>query len=306
MARIVFMGTPDFALPSLGQLIAAHDVLAVVTQPDRPAGRSKQLKASPVKQLAESSGIPTLQPRRMREPTALEALAALDADLFVVVAFGQILPQALLDLPKQGTLNVHASLLPRWRGAAPIQAAIRAGDAESGVTIMLLDAGLDTGPVLSRRALELARDETGQSLHDRLALLGADLLSQTLPCYLAGDIVPQAQDDAHATYAPQLKKSDGRIDWTRPAAEIERLARAFTPWPGTFTHWKGQQLKVISGRAAGGNLPAGQVDELKGMIAIGTGAGLYLPTALQIAGKKTLPVADFVNGYRDFLGARLE
>ena len=306
MARIVFMGTPDFALPSLRQLIAAHDVVAIVTQPDRPAGRSKQLKASPVKQLAESAGIPTLQPRRIREPGAMEALAALDADLFVVVAFGQILPQALLDLPKRGTLNVHASLLPRWRGAAPIQAAIRAGDKESGVTIMLLDAGLDTGPVLSRHALALARDETGQSLHDRLALLGADLLSQTLPRYLAGKIAPQPQDDALATYAPQLKKSDGRIDWTRPAAEIERLARAFRPWPGTFTHWKGQQLKVISGREAEGNLPAGQVYELKGMIAIGTGEGLYLPSALQMAGKKNLPIADFVNGYRDFLGARLD
>ena len=306
MARIVFMGTPDFALPSLRQLIAAHDVVAVVTQPDRPAGRSKQLKASPVKQLAASTGIPTLQPRRIREPGTMQALAGLDADLFVVVAFGQILPQAVLDIPRQGTLNVHASLLPRWRGAAPIQAAIRAGDAESGVTIMLLDAGLDTGPVLSRHALALERDETGQSLHDRLALLGADLLSQTLPRYLAGDIAPQPQDEALATYAPQLKKSDGRIDWTRPAAEIERLARAFTPWPGTFTQWKGQQLKVISGRAAEGNLPAGQVDELKGMIAIGTGEGVYLPSALQLAGKKNLPVADFVNGYGNFLGARLD
>ena len=306
MARIVFMGTPDFALPSLRQLIAAHDVVAVVTQPDRPAGRSKRLKQSPVKQLAESAGIPTLQPRRIREPGAMEALAGLDADLFVVVAFGQILPQAVLDMPRQGTLNVHASLLPRWRGAAPIQAAIRAGDKESGVTIMLLDAGLDTGPVLSRHAIALARDETGQSLHDRLALLGANLLSQTLPRYLAGEIAPQPQDDALATFAPQLKKSDGRIDWTRPAQEIERLARAFTPWPGTFTQWKGQQLKVISGRAAEGNLPAGQVDELKGKIAIGTGEGVYLPSALQMAGKRNFPVADFVNGYRDFLGARLD
>ena len=219
--------------------------------------------------------------------------------------FGQILPQALLDLPRRGVLNVHASLLPRWRGAAPIQAAIRAGDKVSGVTIMLLDAGLDTGPLLSRQAVTLARAETGQSLHDGLAALGADLLSQTVPRYLAGDIKPQAQDDALATYAPQLKKSDGRIDWTRPAAEIERLARAFTPWPGAFTEWQGKQLKVVAGRDGEGNLPPGQVADVKGRVAIGTGAGVFLPSELQMAGKKRLPVSDFVNGYRDFVGARL-
>ena len=306
MARIVFMGTPDFALPSLRQLIAAHDILAVVTQPDRPAGRSKRLKESPVKQLATSAGIPTLQPRRIREPAMLADLAKLDADLFVVVAFGQILPQAALDLPAHGTLNVHASLLPRWRGAAPIQAAIRAGDEESGVTIMVLDAGLDTGPVLSSQSVELAANETGQSLHDTLAALGADLLSRTLPKFLAGDIRPQAQDDTRATYAPQIKKSDGKIDWTRPAAEIDRLARAFTPWPGAFTSWQGKQLKLVAGRAGAGSLPAGQVAELNGRIAIGAGAGVYLPSALQLAGKKQLPATDFVNGYRDFVGARLD
>lgn len=306
MARIVFMGTPDFALPSLRQLIAVQEVAAVVTQPDRPAGRSKRLRESPVKQLATSAGIPTLQPRRIREPEVMELLAELNADLFVVVAFGQILPQAALDLPARGALNVHASLLPRWRGAAPIQAAIRAGDEESGVTIMLLDAGLDTGPILSRRALALAPDETGQSLHDQLAVLGADLLCRTLPRFLAGDIKPQAQDDTRATYAPRIKKRDGRIDWTRPAAEIDRLARAFTPWPGAFTDWQGKQLKLVAGRAGEGSLPAGQVAELNGQLAIGTGAGLYLPSALQLAGKKQLHVADFVNGYREFVGARLE
>lgn len=306
MARIVFMGTPNFALPSLRQLIAAQDVVAVVTQPDRPAGRTKQLRESPVKQLAASAGIPTIQPRRIREPKAMTALADLNADLFVVVAFGQILPQAALDLPKQGALNVHASLLPRWRGAAPIQAAIRAGDNESGVTIMLLDAGLDTGPILSRHALALARAETGQSLHDQLAALGADLLCNTIPRYLAGDITPQAQDDALATYAPQIKKSDGRIDWTRSAAEIDRLVRAFTPWPGAFSSWKGKQLKIVAGREGEGHAPAGQVAELNGRLAIGTGDGVYLPSALQVAGKKRLPVADFVNGYRDILGKRLD
>lgn len=305
MARIVFMGTPDFALPSLRQLIAAHDVAAVVTQPDRPAGRNKRLKQSPVKRLAAAARIPVIQPRRIREPEAMAALAGLNADLFVVVAFGQILPQAALDLPRLGTLNVHASLLPRWRGAAPIQAAIRAGDEESGVTIMLLDAGLDTGPILSRHALALKPDETGQSLHDKLAALGADLLSRTLPKYLAGDIRPRAQAEALATYAPQVKKSDGRIDWARSATEIDRLTRAFTPWPGAFTEWQGKPLKLVAGRAGEGSLPAGHVAELNGRIAIGAGAGVYLPSVLQLAGKKRLPVADFVNGYRDFLGARL-
>lgn len=306
MARIVFMGSPEFALPSLRQLLAAQEVVAVVTQPDRPAGRSRQLKAPPVKELAAAAGVPVMQPRRLREPDTVEALAGLYADLFVVVAFGQILPQSALDLPARGTLNVHASLLPRWRGAAPIQAAIRAGDEESGVTIMLLDAGLDTGPILARRPVALAPDETGQSLHDRLALLGAELLIQTMPRYLAGDIKPQAQNDALATYAPQIKKSDGRIDWTRPAIEIDRLARAFTHWPGAFTTWNGKQLKIVAGRAAMGKAPAGQVAVRNGMLTIGTGAGVYLPAVLQLAGKKPLPAADFVNGYREFLGARLD
>ena len=306
MARIVFMGTPEFALPSLRQLIAAHDVVAVVTQPDRPAGRNRRLKESPVKRLAAAAGIPVLQPRRLREPEALTTLARLNADLFVVVAFGQILPQAALDLPARGTLNVHASLLPRWRGAAPIQAAIRAGDHESGVTIMMLDAGLDTGPILARRPVALAPDATGQSLHDRLAQLGAELLLQTMPRYLAGDLRPQAQDDALATYAPQIKKADGRIDWTRPADEIDRLVRAFTPWPGAFTTWNGKQLKIVAGRAGKGNTTAGQVAEVDETLVIGTGAGAYLPAALQLAGKKPLPAADFVNGYREFLGARLD
>ena len=285
--------------------MAAHELIAVVTQPDRPAGRNRRLKEAPVKRLAAAAGIPIMQPRRLREPEAIAALAGLDADLYVVVAFGQILPQAVLDLPKLGTLNVHASLLPRWRGAAPIQAAIRAGDQESGVTIMLLDAGLDTGPILSCRSVALAPDETGQSLHDRLAPLGADLLSETIARYLAGDIRPQVQDDALATYAPQLSKGDGAIDWTRPAAEIERLARAFRPWPGAFTEWRGKQLRIVAGRVSEGELPAGQVAELNGLVAIGTGAGVYLPSELQLAGKKPLPVADFVNGYREFLGARL-
>lgn len=299
------MGTPDFALPSMKGLIAAHEVCAVVTQPDRPAGRNKQVRQSPVKRLALSAGIPVFQPKRLRQPEAIEALSVVDADLFIVVAFGQILPKAVLDLPKHGTINVHASLLPRWRGAAPIQAAIRAGDKESGITIMLLDAGLDTGPLLAKQRLAFAPDETGKSLHDRLALLGADLLMETLPRYLNGLVTPQPQDDNLATYAPQIQKVDGDIDWTMSALEIERLVRAFTPWPGTYTRWKGKQLKIMSGRSIDGQAPAGQVVEHGGAVAIGTGEGFYLPTELQISGKKRLHIADFVNGHRDFVGSQL-
>ena len=305
MAKIVFMGTPAFAIPSLRALLSAYEVLAVVTQPDRPAGRKRALRQSPVKRLALEAGLSALQPKRLREAAAIAALRRLEADLFVVVAFGQILPQAVLDLPRLGTINVHASLLPRWRGAAPIQASIRAGDAESGVTTMLLDAGLDTGPILARRAVRLSGDETGQSLHDKLSELGAHLLLKTLAEYLAGELVPEPQDDSLATYAPQIKKEEGEIDWSQPADLIERLVRAFTPWPGTYTQWGERTLKVIAGRAIDGSAAPGQVVDAGGTVAIGTGAGLYRPEALQLAGRKRQTVPDFVNGYREFVGARL-
>lgn len=305
MAKIVFMGTPGFAVPSLTALMESHEVLGVVTQPDRPAGRKRRLRESPIKGLARVAGIPVIQPQRIRETASIAALRAWDADLYVVAAYGQILPQALLDLPSHGTVNVHASLLPRWRGAAPIQAAIRAGDRESGVTIMLLDAGLDTGPLLAKRAQPLAADETAQSLHDKLALLGAELLAETLPRYLSGGIEPRAQDDSLVTYAPQIKKAEGRINWTCAAASIERLVRAFTPWPGAYTCWAGAQLRILGGKCGEGSAEAGRVILQDGLIAIGTGERLFYPTRLQLAGKRPLPVSDFVNGYSDFAGARL-
>lgn len=305
MAKIVFMGTPDFAVPSLTALLNSQDLVGVVTQPDRPAGRNKRLRESPVKGIARAAGIPIIQPRRIREEAAIEALRAWDADLHVVAAYGQILPQSVLNIPRKGTVNVHASLLPRWRGAAPIQAAIRAGDRESGVTIMLVDAGLDTGPTLAKRALPLSNEETGQSLHDKLSLLGAELLAETLPRYLNGEIEPRAQDDSLASYAPQLKKEEGEIDWTCSASAIERLVRAFTPWPGTYTLWRGAQLRILAGHAGDGGAEAGRVVFVDGSIAIGSGDGLYYPTILQLAGKRRLPVSDFLNGYREFAGARL-
>ncbi len=306
MAKIVFMGTPAFALPSLIALMESHRVVGVVTQPDRRAGRRKRLRESPVKVLAREAGLTLMQPERIREEAAIETLRAWDADLHVVVAYGQILPQPLLDLPRFGTVNVHASLLPRWRGAAPIQAAIKAGDRESGATIMLLDAGLDTGPLLAKRALPLAPDETGQSLHDKLSQLGAELLVETLPRYLNGEIEPHEQDDSLATYAPRIKKEEGRIDWTSSAQAIERKVRAHTPWPGAYTGWAGAQLRILAGNHGAGRAEAGRVIEKNGKIAIGTGDGLYYPTSLQVPGKRRLRVADFVNGYHDFAGALLD
>ena len=306
MARIVFMGTPDFAVPSLRALLPAHDIVAVVTQPDRPAGRKKQLRQSPVKQLALQAGIPILQPRRLRRDEAtIAALRACDADVFVVAAYGQILPQTLLAIPRHGTVNVHASLLPRWRGAAPIQAAIRAGDTESGITIMLLDAGLDTGPLLAKRAIPLAADETGGSLHDKLALLGAELLAETLPRWLAGDIEAQAQNSDLATYAPRIKKTDGEIDWTQPALDIERLVRAMRPWPRAWTRWHDAQLTIHSGVAIAGQAQPGQAQRHGEGVAIGTGESLYCPTVLQLAGKQSLSISDFLNGYATFASAQL-
>lgn len=301
MTRIVFMGTPDFAVPSLRGLIDAHDVIGVVTQPDRPAGRRGKLKAPPVKLVAQENGIPVFQPEKLRRAEAIEHLKQWQADVYIVAAFGQILPQSVLDIPPHGCLNVHASLLPRWRGAAPIQAAIRAGDDETGVTIMQMDAGLDTGPMLSKQAITIAPDETGQSLHDKLADIGAQLLLATLPGYVNGSISPQPQDDEHATYAPQIKKSDGEINWQDDAAAVDRQVRAYTPWPGTYTFWGDNQLKIHAGRIADGSAEPGKVITHDSGIAIGTGSGLYVPETLQMAGKKPVSAQDFINGYPEIV-----
>lgn len=305
MAKIVFMGTPDFAVPTLQALIQHHDVIGVVTQPDRPAGRNNQIKQSPVKKVALESGIPVFQPKRIRKAEAIDELRQWEADIYVVAAFGQILPQTVLDIPAHGSINVHASLLPRWRGAAPIQAAICAGDNETGITIMLIDAGLDTGDMLSKRSITIKSDETAQTLHDKLATIGSELLIETLPKYLSGEVQPQQQDESRVTYAPQIKKDDGQIDWSQSAVEIERLVRAFTPWPGTFTHWNDKQLKIHSGINGDGHAPSGQVVEINGQIAIGTGHGLYYPDEVQLSGKKRMSISDFSNGYPDFVGAKL-
>ena len=303
--QVVFMGTPDFSVPVLKQLIAHYHVIGVVTQPDRPAGRGHQVQMSPVKQVALDANIPVFQPEKLRRPEAIETLRQWTPDVYVVAAFGQILPQAVLDIPPHGSVNVHASLLPRWRGAAPIQAVIRAGDAETGITIMRMDAGLDTGPMLRQRAIPIAPDETGQSLHDKLAQLGGDLLIETLPGYLDGSIQPQPQDNALATLAPRIQKEEGRIDWTQTAAQIERTVRAFTPWPGTFTTWNGQQLKILSGHVVKGSAEPGQVVKAGDGAAVGTGEQLYAPDRVQLEGRKAVSISEFMRGYEQFVGAHL-
>lgn len=306
--KIVFAGTPEFSVPCLTALLAGPgQVVAVYTQPDRPAGRGRRLAASPVKEAALADDLPVRQPATLKDPAAVTELAAFAPDLMVVVAYGLLLPPAVLATPRLGCINVHASLLPRWRGAAPIQAAIRAGDAETGITIMVMDAGLDTGPMLSQRAVPLEARETGQSLHDKLAALGGSLLLETLPGYLDGTITPQAQpeDESLVTYAPQIKKQEGEIDWTQSAAVIDRLVRAFTPWPGTFTYWHDQRLKIIAGHAAAGQATPGRVIAHGDALAIGTGDGLYLPEELQLPGRKALPADDFVRGQADIISATL-
>ena len=305
MAKIVFMGTPDFAVPTLNALIEHHQVIGVVTQPDRPAGRKRKIQQSPVKELAVEHDIPVFQPVRLRDEEALKALQQWQPELYVVAAFGQILPQAVLDIPVYGSLNVHASLLPRWRGAAPIQAAIRAGDDETGVTIMKMDAGLDTGPMLTRWPVNIAPDETGQTLHDKLAQVGADGLIETMPGYMHGAIKIQPQDDSLATYAPAIKKEDGLIDWSHSAAAIDRQIRAFTPWPGTMTTWDGQQIKILSARAGDGTADPGLVVEKDGQVAVGTADGLLYLNRVQLAGRGALDMPAFINGHATFVNSRL-
>lgn len=306
------MGTPDFAVPSLARMIAAHTVVGVFTQPDRPAGRGRQPQASPVKRLAERHAIPVFQPASLRrEPAAVDALRALDADVIVVAAYGLILPPAVLAAAPGGAVNVHASLLPRWRGAAPIQHAILAGDRETGVTIMLIDAGLDTGPMLSRATLPLAPDATAGRVSAALADLGADLLADTLPRWLRGDIAPQPQDDAAATLAPRLSRADGRIDWSAPADAVARRVRAFDPWPGTFTEWSGEILKVLAVTEAptdpGSPQPTrpGQVVGLPDGPAVATGSGLLRLMRVQPAGRPAMDGAAFARGRPGFVGACL-
>ena len=302
------MGTPEFAVPALTALADAHQVVGVVTQPDRPAGRGRRLAPSPVKQVALERGLPLSQPQSLRTPEALAQLAAWEPEVIVVAAFGQILRQEVLDLPPHGSLNIHASLLPRWRGAAPIPAAILAGDAVTGVTIMQMDAGLDTGPILAQREEPILPDDTQATLGERLARLGAALLADTLPGYLAKTILPQPQPEEGVTYAGQLRKEDGLLDWSLLAVELERRVRAFTPWPGAFTTWRGQRLKVLRAMPLPdwhGVAPPGTVFALADGLAVATGEGALRLEEVQLAGKRRMDSSAFLCGQRDCVGSRL-
>ncbi|MGH2583273.1 MAG: methionyl-tRNA formyltransferase [Anaerolineales bacterium] len=301
MARVVFMGSPEFALPTLKALASHHEVAGVVTQPDRPAGRGKKLSPLPVKMLAERLEIPVIQPVRLKEPEAVSQLRDWDPEAIVVAAFGQILRQEVLDLPKYGCINVHASLLPRWRGASPIQAAILHGDKETGVTIMLMDAGLDTGPILSQRATRIKDDDTAGSLSEKLAGLGAKLLIETLPDYFSGKLQPRPQPSKGVTNAPLLKKADGELDLHKSARELERQVRAFNLWPGPFTMWNGSPLKIHRAHALHGHFTEpGLRIEHEGKPAISTGNGLLILDELQPAGKKAMSGDQFLRGARDW------
>lgn len=299
--RIVFAGTPEFAAQHLQALLdAGREVIAVYTQPDRPAGRGQKLMPSPVKQLALQHDIPVHQPQTLRDPEAQAELGSLQADLMVVVAYGLILPQAVLDIPRLGCINSHASLLPRWRGAAPIQRAIEAGDAESGVTVMQMEAGLDTGPMLLKVHTPIAPDDTGGSLHDRLAALGSNAVVEAVAALEAGTLAGEIQDDSLATYAHKLNKDEARIDWTQPAVELERRVRAFHPWPICHSTLDGAAVKIHAAEPGTGHGVPGQIiDADKNGLDVACGEGSLRLTRLQLAGGKALAFTDLFNSRRE-------
>lgn len=300
--RIVFAGTPEFALASLAALVeSGHDVVAVYTQPDRPAGRGRKLTASPVKRYAEAKGIAVLQPESLKSDAAADEFAALQPDVMIVAAYGLILPQRILDVPTHGCLNVHASVLPRWRGAAPIQAAILAGDKTAGVSLMQMTAGLDCGPVFSDASLEIGRDEVAGELHDRLATLGAERLIADLPRILAGELVAVEQDESLATYAAKIQKQDAELDWSLPAEELQRRVRAYNPVPGAYFFANGDvRIKVwqasLAADVAGEPGSFMQYDEDAVIVACGDG-GLSLES-LQVPGKRRASRSEFVKQLR--------
>ena len=305
--RTIFMGTPAFALPTLQGLIdTGCNLLGVFTQPDRPRGRGKQLAAPPVKQLAAQHGIPVFQPEKLRRPEAVAEVQALGPDLIVVVAYGQILPQSVLEIPRFGCINVHASLLPKYRGAAPINHALMAGENETGVTTMFMDVGLDTGDMLVKQTLAIGAEETAGELHDRLAELGRTAMEETLELLCAGRLERTVQDDDQASYAPMLKKEDGRIDWSRPAVALHNQVRGLDPWPGAHTTLEGELLKLARTRPASGEGEPGTVLAAGSEgIEVACGTGSLVIGELQLAGRKRLPAGEFLRGCALAVGARL-
>lgn len=310
MARIVFMGTPEFGVPVLQALVRHHRAVAVLTQPDRVSGRGRRRVAvPPVKAVALEHGLRILQPMQLRRDKAVkDQLRAAEADLFVIAAYGQILRPDVLRMPRYGCIGLHASLLPRLRGAAPVAAAILNGDREIGISLMLTDRGMDTGPVIAQRALSMAPDDTTETLSAKLSRLGAELLIATIPDWISGKLQAQPQDDDRATYAPQIAKSQGAIDWHRTATEIDRQIRAFTPWPGAYCDCQSRTLKILKARPLPewrGPGEPGSVVEAEGRIGVVTGEGLLMLDQVQLAGKRAMDVGQFARGSRDFVDSVL-
>jgi len=308
--RVIFMGTPEFALPVLERLVSGeHEVLADYTQPDKPAGRGRSLVSSAVKKAALDYGLPVWQLPSLRPPEEIERLANLRPEVIVVAAFGLLLPQSILDIPPLGCVNIHPSLLPKHRGPSPVAAAILAGDEITGVSIMLLDKGMDTGPLLAQQQVPVSLEDTTGSLTAKLAQLGGQLLMQTLPIWLEGKLTPQPQDNGKATYSKLITKEEGKMDWQRPAIELWRKVRAFQPWPGCYTTWQGRLLKIMETIPLPGGGEPGRViaiEETQGApVGVQAGEGVLGLLQLQLEGKRAMSAEEFVRGQRGFIGALL-
>lgn len=320
MLRIIYMGTPYFAVPALETLIkhaapgnllpGGYEIVTVITRPDKPSGRGHGVTFSPVKQCALAHNIPVWQPGSFKKANNSSALAAYHADLYIVAAFGQILPQAVLDQPRYGTLNIHASLLPKYRGANPISEAILHGENETGVSIMLLDAGIDTGPVLLRRGIPINPDETTGTLTEKLANLGSRALLEALPFWVEGKITPEAQDETLASHTRMLRKEDGEIDWSKSAQYISRQVRAYSPWPGAYTHWKGKLLKIIAAHPLDSHATPPAIvgaQKISGqqVLTVTTSEGTLAVEHLQLEGKRAMTSDEFLRGYGQIVGQLL-
>lgn len=302
--KIIFMGTPDFAAGALEALIrAGHEITAVVTQPDKAKGRSKELLPSPVKVCALEHNIPVLQPKRIKAPEAVAELRAYQADIYIVAAYGQILSREILEFPKYGCVNIHASLLPKYRGAAPIQHVIIHGEERTGITIMQMDAGIDTGDMLYKKEVAIAADDTYETLHDKLMALGGEAITEALPLLEKGKLTPEKQDDSQSCYAPLIEKNMGEIDFSKTAAEVDRLIRGMTPWPSAYTGCRGRQLKIWKAvpdteKDVSGHVPGEILSVEKDSVTVATGKGALRLSELQIEGKKRMTAHDFLLGVK--------
>ena len=305
--RIVFIGTGEIGVPTLRALLnSGHEVVAVITQPDKPAGREQRIEPPPIKKAligrARPQGAPIFQPARIKDPQTIEAIRGLSPDVIVVVAYGQILPRDVLEIPRLTCLNLHASLLPRWKGAAPIQAAIAAGDCETGITVMYMDEGLDTGDILLQRNVEILPNDTGGSLHDRLAQIAPEALLESLRLVGAGNAPRISQDNTRATFAPKLKREHGQIDWSESAEAIERKIRAYNPWPGAFMKVDSQNLKIFSASVVDLNGQPGEILRSDKELIVATGNGALSPAEVQLEGKRRMTAAEFLRGHPALLG----